>query len=158
MSLAAIREQIKVIAAGTPGIGRVHDFHRWSADWTSFLQKFLDSSGKINVWMFGLERSPKRQVSQGEYEKARIFLFRGIMGLKDAEATGIIFDDFVDLFQDRFDAYETLNGTCLTINPDWGPMEGAIGYQVELIEHRKFGSVLCHYTEGHLCAIEQIQI
>ena len=158
MSLDAIREQIKVILSGVAGIGIIYDYERLSVDWNKYLDLFKDKDGRINVLMFSLEKSQKGQTSQGEQEKARIFRFRGIMGLKDAEATGILFEDLVDRVQAKFDDYETLNDTCLTINPDWGPMSGELGYQIDLIEPRMFGNVLCHYHEGRLCAIETIEI
>jgi hypothetical protein len=158
MSIAAIREQIKVILSGVEGIGVVHDYERLAVDWNKVLDLLKDSNGRINAWMFFLERSQKRQVSHGEQEKARIFKFRGIMGLKDAEATGLIFEDLVDRVQQKFDGFETLNQTCLTINPDWGELSESLGYQIDLIEPRMFGGVLCHYQEGRLCAIETIEI
>lgn len=157
MGLAAIREQIKVILSTVEGIGVVHDHERLATEWNKYLDLFKDADGRINGWMFALEKSQKAQVSQGEQEEARVFIFRGFMGLKDAGDTGLLFEDLVDRVQSIFDDYETLNDTCLTINPDWGPMSGAMGYQIDLIEPRMFGNVLCHYHEGRLCAIETIE-
>ena len=155
MSLPAIREQIKTILAGVPGIGVVHDRERFAADWTTFLNLFKGPDGRINGCMFARERRQRIQQTMGETEKAHVFVVRRFMGMNDAEETGIVFDNHLEDLADAFDDYETLNDTCRTINPDWGPMEGAIGLQIEVSEIRMVGNVLCHYAECRLCVIEQ---
>lgn len=153
MSLADIREQIRVILAGVPGIGVVHDYERLSADWNKFLDQYKDADGRINGCAFAREKWQERQETIGETEIAHVFVFRRIMGLKDGEATGILFDDNLEAIRAAFREEKTLNDTCRTIDPDWGPMDGAVGVQGDLIEPRMFGGVLCHYAELRLCAI-----
>lgn len=152
--LAAIREQIKVILQGVPGIGVVHDYERWIPDWMKLLELYKDADGRINGCAFAREKREKRQATMGETEKAHIIVFHRVMGLRDSNATGIIFDDHLEVLADAFDDYETLNGVCRTINPDWGPMEGVVGLQIDAIAIREFGKVLCHYAECRLCVIE----
>jgi hypothetical protein len=154
MSLADIREQIKVVLAGVPGIGVVHDRERFANEWGKFLNLFKDANGRINGCMFSRESRRRVQQTIGETEKAHVFVFRRFMAVKDSDETGIIFDDHLEELADAFDDYETLNDTCRTINPDWGPMEGAVGLQIELSEIRMVGTVLCHYAECKLCVIE----
>ena len=158
MSIAAIREQIKTILSGVAGIGVIHDYERWSIDWNKFLDHYKDSDGRINGCAFAREKCVKKQMTMGETEKAHVFVIRRITGLKDSEATGIIFDDHLEILGDAFKCStseeESLNGTCRTINPDWGPMADAVGLQIEIIEPRMVGGVLCHYAECRLCVIE----
>jgi len=154
MSIPEIREQIKVVLAGVPGIGVVHDRERFATDWTKFLNLFKDADGRLNGCMFSRESRRRIQQTIGETEKAHVFVIRRFMGLNDAEETGIIFDDHLEEVADAFDDDETLNDTCRTINPDWGPMDGAVGLQIELSEIRMVGTVLCHYAECKLCVIE----
>jgi hypothetical protein len=156
MSLSDIREQIKVILAGVSGIGVVHDYERFNKNWDQFLKLFLDSDQRINGCMFTREKCPKNMIALGEYEKAHIFVFRFFMGLKDDEGTGVIFDDHIEDVEAAFRNKETLNDTCQTINPQWGPMNGAEGIQLDVSENRMFGNVLCHYAEMRLCAIEVV--
>lgn len=158
MSLADIRERIKTILAGVDGVGVVHDYERLSTDWNKFLGHYKDAEGRINGCMFAREKRPKKQMTMGETETAHIFVIRRIMGVKDGEATGILFDDHVEALGDAFDGDETLGGACRTINPDWGPMDGDVGLQIEIIEPRTFGGVLCHYAELKLCVIEAQEI
>jgi len=153
-----IREQIKVILQGVPGIGEVHDRTRLATDWNTFINRFKDSDGRINGIMFARERMLKRSVTVGiggPKERAHIFLFRAIMGLKDADDTGIVFDDHLADIEEAFEDNYTLNGTCMTTSASWGPMEGRPEMQIDLIEERMIGNVLCHYAELRLCAIER---
>ena len=156
MSLPQIREQIKVILAGVPGIGVVHDYRRRAVDWSKMLDLFKDSTGKINACMFAREKMAKKSATIGgaPLERAHIFMFHTIMGLKDGEGTGIIFDDLLTAIEEEFEEHLDLNGTCLTTIPDWGPMAGMAGMQIDLAEERMFGNVLCHYAELRLCALE----
>lgn len=155
--LKDIREQIKTILAAVPGIGVVHDYERFNKDWNKFLSLFQDSDGRINGCMFTREKCPKNQNTLGEYEKAHIFVFRFFMGLSDSEGTGVIFDDHLEDVESVFRDKETLNDTCSTTHPQWGPMNGVVGIQLDLSENRMFGNVLCHYAEMRLCAIEAIE-
>jgi hypothetical protein len=153
MSLADIREQIKVILAGVDGIGVVHDYERLATDWNKFLEFYKDADGRINGVSFAREKWQERQQTIGETEIVQVFVIRRIMGLQDAQATGILFDDNLEAMRAAFRGNKSLNGTCRTIDPDWGPMDGAVGIQGDVIEPRMFGSVLCHVAELRLCAI-----
>jgi len=153
MSLADIREQIKAILAGVEGIGVVHDYERLANDWNKIIDFYKDPAGRINGCAFAREKWQERQQTIGETEIAHIFAFRRFMALKDDEATGIIFDDHLEDLRVAFRTNKTLNGTCLTIDPDWGPMDGAVGLQGDAIEPRMFGGALCHFAECRLCAI-----
>jgi hypothetical protein len=153
MSLADIREQIKAILAGVSGIGVVHDYERLANDWNKIIDRYKDTDGRINGCAFAREKWQERQQTIGETEIAHIFAVRRLMALEDKNATGIIFDDHLEDLRAAFRVNKTLNGTCLTIDPDWGPMDGAVGIQCDTIEPRMFGGVLCHFAELRLCAI-----
>lgn len=156
MSLDAIRQQIKIILSGVEGVGRVHDYTRFAADYARLLELFKTPEGRIGAVMFARERMLKQKMTIGgaSAERAHIFRFRAVMGMEDAKATGIIFDDLLDRIEREFEKYDDLNGACLTCSPDWGPMSGQTGMQITLIEERMFGNVLCHYAEMSLCAVE----
>jgi hypothetical protein len=159
-TLADIREQIKAILAGVSGTGVIHDYERLSTDWNKFLEFYKETSedpavARINGCSFARQMWQERQATIGETEVAHVFVFRRIMGVEDARATGILFDDNLEAMRAAFRDPEvkTLNGTCRTIDPDWGPMDGAVGLQGDVIEPRMFGGVLCHFAELRLCAI-----
>jgi hypothetical protein len=154
MSLAAILTQVKTILEGVSGIGNVHKYQRWSKDWAGFLTLYQDDNDKINGWCVTRSQIARRQVTTGEIEVAHILTVRGYYGLKDADASEAVFQGLVDGAIAAFDTYETLNGTCETTHPEWGPMAGMVGLQADIIDLRQFGNVLCHFFEGRLCAEE----
>jgi len=155
MSLKDIREQIKVILSGVEGIGIVHDSEKFAGDWRKYLDLFHDPvSGRINGCFFKRESRHERQRTLGETEIFHIFVIRRFMGVKVADDTGVLFENTDELVVAAFKNKKSLNKTCLTIDPDWGEMQGAVGLQVTVNEQRMFGGVLCHYSEGRLCAIE----
>ena len=156
MSFPEIREQNKTIISAVPGIGVVHDYERLATDWNKFLSFYKVADGRINGFAFTKEKRLNGYSTGGIPELAYVFKFIRIMGLEDAKASGIIFDDHLEDLGDAFADYETLNGTCLTINPDWGPLQNYRGLQIEVIEPRMFSNVLCHYAECRLGVLVQV--
>ena len=154
MSLETIRNNIEATLNGVPNIGKVYNYLRWSNDWSKFLDAFKDVEGRIRGCMFYLQSNGCRRDTIGENEGMHLFRLIFVMGLKDADATGIVFEDLVMAAVDAFKADLTLGGSCLTTHPDWGPLAGLVALQIDLIEPRMFGGVLCHYAEGRLEALE----
>lgn len=158
MSLSAIYSAIKTQMQAVSGMGIVHDYVRWTPSWPGFLALYKTTGGIINGWAFGRVAMQQRHASLGAIEQAHVILFRGVYGLDDSAATEKTFQTQIDAMVTKFNDAdnEDLGGACLTINPDWGPMDGAVGLQVDRIDHRLFGTVLCHYAECRLCAIETL--
>jgi len=159
VGLTDIREQIKAMLSAVEGVGVVHDYERWATEWNKFLRLFKDAEGKINGWTFVRAQTAQRQATLGEIDRAHVIRFRGYAHLRDAEASEIVFQGVIDRLIDKFNEAEAenLGGACLTTHPDWGPMAGAVGLQIDRVEPRKFGAVLCHYAEGRLCALETVE-
>ncbi|MCE5212993.1 MAG: hypothetical protein LLG40_15735 [Deltaproteobacteria bacterium] len=152
MNLPEIREKLKVILSAVAGTGIVHDRERYSNDAAKFLSLFKEeSSGRINGCIFTREKFARQQRTQGSVEKAHVFVIRRVMGVKDDDDTAIMFDKNIDDILDALEAPETLNEGDDTTAPDWGPMAGAVGAQLEISEPRMFGGVLCHYSEMRIC-------
>lgn len=148
MSLTTIREQIKTILSGVSGIGVVHDYERWAADWTKFLDLFRveDDDGKktINGWMFNRRKTPAKTASTTHDLRTHNFQIQGIYGLKDSDASEIVFQQIIEDACAAFRSKYKLNDTADNTEP----------VQVELVENRMFGIVLCHYCELTLIAEE----
>lgn len=151
MGLADIREQIKTILSGVSGIGVVHDYERWSADWKKFLDLFRaeddDGTKRINGWMFARKSTAEKLITAAEYQRVYTFRIQGLYGLKDAEETGKTFQSLIEAVCDAFRENYNLNNTCETTSPDFGQLAGRSGMQVETIEQQMFGGVLCHYCD-----------
>lgn len=154
MSRAAISAAIQAKISAVDATGKVHGYVRWAPEWEQFLTLFKTSGSVIRGWTVSREATPTRQITGGEVEKAHVFVIRGILGLKDASATETQFQALLDSLQDAFLADDRLGGACDTLSPDWGPLAGAVGLQISTVETRMFGSVLCHFGELRLCAVE----
>jgi hypothetical protein len=147
MSLATQRTAIKTILEGVSGIGLVHEYERWANDWKKFLELYKTANKKINGWTITRKRTAERWSTGAEYERVNEFLIRGIFGLKDEDETELTFQSLIEDICDAFRSNHTLNGTCETTDPDFGSLANQSGIQVELVEPRMIGSVLCHYCE-----------
>jgi hypothetical protein len=154
MSYPLIREQTAAILGAVDGMGIVHQYQRMAATWEEFLKCFKHSDGKINGCVITRTSRVSRQITLGQKEVAHVMVLRFYMGLNDTEETETAFQALIDAAVDMFDDYETLNDTCLTTHPDWGPMSGAVGLQADIVDNRVFGNVLCHFAECRLCALE----
>lgn len=156
MSLGEIREQIKTVLGSVSGIGIVHDHDRFTTNNQKMLDYFKDASGRINTCMFRREKMSKKTITIGQNkERIHVFAIRVIMGLNEAQDTGTIFDDLLDSVEKVFDSKQTLNGTCRSLSPEWGPIAGISGAQIDISEDRIFAGVLCHYGELHLAVVER---
>jgi len=144
MSLTDIREQIKSILAGIDGIGAVHDYERWSKDWNKFLDHYKSPDGRINGWSITRDRTSEECDTSSHHTRIHHFTIRGFYGLKDSEASELTFqgliEDICEAFRSKYQLNETVN--------DNSPI------QVEAVEPRMFGGVLCHFCELSLTAEE----
>jgi len=150
MGLADIREQIKAILSGVEGIGVVHDYERWASEWGKFLDLFRveddDGEKRINGWTITRRKTPAKTESSTHDSRVHTFRIMGIYGLKDRDASEIVFQDLIEDICAAFRAKYQLNNTADNTEP----------VQVDLVENRKFGTVLCHYCELTL-AVEEYE-
>jgi hypothetical protein len=153
MSESAIRTQVAAIVNGVTNIGKVYDYERWAADWSTFISLFkttISGTAQIRGWEIGRRGFSEKQVAigtpYGQNEKRHIFFIRGYLGLDDSAATEKIFNGLIEAISDAFRNNWTLNDTAL--NHEW--------IQADIIEMRMFGSVLCHYCELSLAVCEEI--
>ena len=155
MSYETIRDQLQVVISGVSGMGTVHPYQRWSTNWSKFLDHYKDeSSGKINGCAITRTGKDKMLRPGSVVEWAQIFTCRFYYGLKDADASEIVFQLLIDDVDDAILQNQTLNGSCETTWPNWGPMKGVDGLKIDIIDTRMFGNVLCHFAEGRVCALE----
>lgn len=158
MSLSTIVSTCKTQMQAVSGMGKVYTYERWAPEWKDFLSLFKTTANKINGWSISRAATVQRQETLGEKERAHILVFRGVYGLDDSANTESTFQTQIEAMVDKFneDSNENLGGACLTTHPDWGPMNGLVGLQVDKVENRIFGRVLCHYGECRLCATETV--
>jgi len=145
VGLTEIAAQVKTILEGVEGIGPVHDFERFSTNWDEFLRQFQDEAGRINGCMFSRKATAAERDTMPTLLRSHKFVIRCIYGLKDSEGSERTFQALLEAIQGAFDSNHTLNGTVR----DSGPA------QIDLVENRMFGKVLCHWGEISFTAKER---
>lgn len=149
---SAIANDIKTQFEGISGTGIIHDYERQSKDMASFIALFKDSTGKICGWE--ITRRAVLEHTSGAVFRHHKMVARGYMGLQDAAATGKVFQDLCDTICDRFrTAAEPAGANWQYRNGDEPHKTPA---QVELIEDRMFGGILCHHAVIGISITERI--
>lgn len=135
MSEANNRTGIYNTLSAVTGVGKVYDYERWTADWNTFITLFKDTStSKILGW----EISQKAPVNEDRTSvKRRTYSIKGYMGVNDAVATEKTFAGLIDAIAAVFRADQSLGAM----------VHGHDYIQVDILDTRSFGSVMCHYAE-----------
>lgn len=146
MSDSTLRTQLKNILSGITGVGKVHDYERFSADTAKFLSFFKDAtSGKIFGWEITREGVKHERITQ-KIKATHSFVVKGYYGLKDDAATEKTFNAVVSLIGQAF------------IDTKIPGSQGHSLPQVSNIGARSFGGVLCHYAEIRLDVSEIVEV
>ncbi|MBI5550745.1 MAG: hypothetical protein HY911_04500 [Desulfobacterales bacterium] len=136
MSDATFRAAIKArLEAHGPGMGRVHDYERWSVDPGKFLYLFQDpATKKIFGWEIVRTKVRVQKATMAKKRMLHTYVVRGYYGLEDAAQTEKAINALVDALLLDFAAE---------------PMAGADNESTPTatIETRLFGHVLCHAAE-----------
>ena len=146
MSLADIRTQLKTIVESVDGIGKVHDYDRWTVDWKTLLSLFTDENNKLNGWVITCPRSDERIHASTVNMRKHLIKIEGIYGQKDSAGSEKTFRDLLEKVCDKLRENDSLNGSCLTSDPP----------TVAKVIRRRFGGVLAHAGEIHLPVDEYI--
>ncbi len=137
MSEATVRAGIYNTMLAVTDIGMVYDYERWANDWATFINLFKTTIGGVDQ-IRGWEISQRAPVSENRTStKRRTYSIRGYMSVNDAAATEKIFSALIDAIAAEFRKDQELGKT----------VKGHDFIQVEIIETRTFGSVLCHFVE-----------
>jgi len=95
VSVAAIRDYLKTKIAAVPGVGVVHNYERWAADWGALVNLYV-SNDKLNGWHITRRSTPESWDSMPVVERYHTFEISGIYALKDADASEKTFQDLVE--------------------------------------------------------------
>lgn len=135
MGLPEIRTEIKSLLETVPGIGKVHDFERWTNDWKTFLSLFKTEENKINGWT--ISRSfTKEKVHAATAVNIRThrIIIKGYYGLKDSIESEKTFQSLIESVCDVLRKNNDLNSSCWGSDPP----------QVTKVYPRPFGGILVH--------------
>ncbi|MDA8137923.1 MAG: hypothetical protein M0036_04645 [Desulfobacteraceae bacterium] len=145
MSDATIRAALKArLDARGAGIGRVHDYERWTVQANDFLHLFQDpATRKVFGWEIVRTGVRVERVAMRRYKFIHRYVLRGYYGLSDADATEKTAHALADAIM--LDLTLTrLTGTEKDLAPELR------------MDTRLFGHVLCHVAEITLPEVTEI--
>lgn len=135
MTDSAVRNEIKNMLLTIPGIGKVHDYERFTVDTAKFLALFKDAvSEKIFGWEITRESVKLERIAQ-KYKAISNYVIKGYYALADDAGTEKTFNAVVDIIIQKF------------IDTQIPGTQGQSLPQVSVLQARMFGSILCHYAE-----------
>jgi len=146
MAESTIRAAIASILGAVTNIGKVHDRERWSTDWSKFIAFFktrISGADQIRGWEIG-RRAPISET--GDDTRTHTYSIKGYLGVDDGAQSEKTFSALIEDVAAAFRTNKTLNGAAL----------GHDFIQVETLDTRSFGGVLCHYAELTLTVYEFI--
>ncbi|OPX19129.1 MAG: hypothetical protein BZ151_10895 [Desulfobacca sp. 4484_104] len=144
MSYSTIRDYIETQLNTIAGIGVVHDYERWASNWKDLLRLY-QSSSKLNGWSITRRSTSEEWEARPVVRRRHVFEITGIYSLDDSAGSEKTFQDLVEAVCAKFRHDPNLGGNCLLSGPP----------QVENVEARMFGSVLCHVAEISLLVEER---
>ena len=148
MNLSNIITQLKGIIESVEGIGKVHDYDRWTVDWNTLLNLFTDANKRINGWVITSPRSDEQVQAAGAVNiRTHLIKIEGVYGLKDSAESEKAFRDLLERICDKLRENNSLNGSCLKSSPP----------RVARVIRRRFSGVLAHVGEIQLSVAEYIQ-
>lgn len=150
----AIVDDIAAKMAVVANIGRIHGYERQVVDPAKFIQLFQDPiTGRILGWE--ITRRSAQEHKRGAFFRHHQMVLQGYMGLQDASATGLTFQE---LCEEVCNAFRVADPA--TPGAAWNYLDGddatAAPAQVESINDRMFGAVLCHCAVITLSVTERI--
>jgi hypothetical protein len=143
---AQIRAGIIALVEGVSDVGVVHDYIRFTANWSDFLDFFkttIDGQAQIRGWMLTMERMPNQKMTGGSsalHRRLYHYRLRGYMGLDDSAETEKTFLAIALAIIQELEQYPLLNGVLSNGTfEDWP--------YIEFFEARTFGGAVCHHAE-----------
>jgi hypothetical protein len=149
-----ITGDIKAKLEEIPGIGMVYEYERAIVELGKFIQCFQDPTGKILGWEMARTQVSEKWLTGVYYANNRMVL-RGYMGLQDALATSVTFQQLINTVRAKFRTAQFADPMLGLTYADYDSPDNS-PVQVGMISDRMFGAVLCHYVEVHIAVQERI--
>lgn len=151
---SVIAADIKTKLETVSGTGIIHAYERQAADMKKFIELFKDHSGKICGWEITRRAVPEHQ--RGAVMRHHQMIIMGYMGLQDATASSIVFQNLCDEVCDLFRTATPPVGATWEYRNGDEPAKTPV--QIELINDRMFSNVLCHHAVIGISVTERIII
>lgn len=157
MSIAAVRAAIVALLGGVADIGVVHSYERYSKDLAKLKTLYFSTPhDQIRGWYVRrIITHESGNLQSRTVEQAR-WQIRGFMGLDDAAATELTFDDLIEAVRDAFSQDETLGETVAQCS-DPDNSDGETGLQLIDAGPVMFAGVLCHACRLELTTVRYME-
>ena len=116
MSEATIRAQIKALAETISGIGQVHDYKRHSRSIATWLA-LVRSSGTVNAVIISRRKTEAERLTMPFIKRSHHFELVFIHDIDDENASEKTFQAMLESAFDTFKSQQTLNDTCINVDP-----------------------------------------
>ena len=144
MSVATHRAALVGLLNGVPGIGRVHEYQRYSREESTFRSLYLwgepPMQPHLRGWQVSHPSEERRTLGVSRVLKKHSWALRGYLVLNDEFASELVFDGLCEAVADAYQADPTLGGVCAA--EMWG--DGPDGVQKLDAGPVLFCGVLCH--------------
>ena len=150
MSLAAINAALAEVLASVGGIGQVHADEPYAATAKQFRDFFGVGRGSaqyIHGWTIARQSTEEHYLTNLEVERTHRCVLRGVYSVNTTQHSEAVFQAVVEAICTAFRSLHDLQGQAELKYP----------LQVDLVEHRLFGDILCHYAELSTLVQERIQ-
>lgn len=150
MSLSTIRTEVAAVLATVSGIGQVHADEPYAAHAKEFRTLFGVGKGnaqRLHGWTITRESTQEQYLTNIEVLRTHRLILRGRYGVDTPSSSEATFQDVIEAICTTFRPLHDLSGIAEFKQP----------IQVELVEHRLFGDILCHYAELSTLVQERIQ-
>jgi hypothetical protein len=150
--LSEIKNEIKAIMISIDDIYNVYTDKKYTMETSSFLDLFKAENvlgeKMITAWFITRNSTGEELFSNRENIRKHTILISGYLGISDGGNTSRKFEEMIEDICSSFRGNINLNGKCLQIEP----------VQVERIQEKYLGSILCHYAELKINCREKVQI
>lgn len=161
-----IGDAISAELAAVTHVGRIHKYQRWAPDLGRYIEHFKwgapDGRDQIRGWLLTRESAredlgsfasgvPGGFIPAGVNRRVHTFLLFGLMSLQDDAASELAFQDLIEDVCGRF-----RTNNALRLGGAVPSLERISPPQVDRIDLRAFGGVLCHTAEIRIQAFERV--
>ena len=147
MSLAIVSAEVGSILAATVNVGdKIYNYDLYADNWDEYLN-LLKVGNIIKAWMYYRIRTPEETNTARTNHRSHEYQFRGVYSMAGDGSTMPAFQELLEHIATALRTKPELNGKALTNST----------LQIELVENRQFGEVLCHYSEMSLIVDEEEQ-
>jgi hypothetical protein len=150
--LSEIKNEIKNVLCSVDDVFNVYTDKKHPLDGASFLELFkaenILGEKMITAWFIYRTNTKEEFFSNKENLRNHKITITGYLGINETGNSGSKFEEIIEDICSAFRGNVNLDGKCLEVLP----------VQVEQIQEKYLGSILCHYAELNLNCREKVLV